>query len=56
MTGVQTCALPISSEWLGSRTMIPFVVLPHTVGSVPGADNLFALFDVMVKTLTEAKP
>ena len=45
-----------ASEWLGSRTMIPFVVLPHTVGSVPGADNLFALFDVMVKTLTEAKP
>jgi zinc/manganese transport system substrate-binding protein len=45
-----------ASEWLGSRTMIPFVVLPHTVGSVPGADTLFGMFDVMVKTLTEVKP
>jgi zinc/manganese transport system substrate-binding protein len=44
-----------ASEWLGSRTMIPYVVLPHTVGSVPGADTLFGMFDVMVKTLTEAK-
>jgi zinc/manganese transport system substrate-binding protein len=44
-----------ASEWLGSRTMIPYVVLPHTVGAVPGADDLFGLFDVMVKTLTEAK-
>jgi zinc/manganese transport system substrate-binding protein len=45
-----------ASEWLGSRTMIPYVVLPHTVGSVPGADSLFGMFDVMVKTLLEAKP
>jgi hypothetical protein len=35
--------------------MIPYVVLPHTVGSVPGADNLFKMFDVLVKTLLEAK-
>ena len=45
-----------ASEWLGSRTMIPYVVLPHTVGSVPGADDLFRMFDVLVKTLLEAKP
>jgi zinc/manganese transport system substrate-binding protein len=44
-----------ASEWLGSRTMIPYVVLPHTVGSVPGADDLFKMFDVLVKTLLEAK-
>jgi zinc/manganese transport system substrate-binding protein len=45
-----------ASEWLGSRTMIPYVVLPHTVGSVPGSDDLFKMFDVLVKTLLEAKP
>jgi zinc/manganese transport system substrate-binding protein len=45
-----------ASEWLGSRTMISYVVLPHTVGSVPGADDLFKMFDVLVKTLLEAKP
>lgn len=44
-----------ASEWLGSRTSIPHVVLPHTVGSVPGADDLFGMFDVMVRTLTEAR-
>ena len=45
-----------ASEWLAGRTSIPYVVLPHTVGSVPGADDLFKMFDVMVKTLLEAKP
>ena len=45
-----------ASEWLAGRTSIPAVVLPHTVGSVPGADDLFAMFDVIVKTLTEAHP
>jgi zinc/manganese transport system substrate-binding protein len=44
-----------ASEWLGSRTQIPYVVLPHTVGSVPGANDLFGMFDVMVKTLVEVK-
>lgn len=42
-----------ASEWLAGRTDIPYVVLPHTVGSVPGADDLFSLFDVIVQTLTE---
>jgi len=44
-----------ASEWLGGRTSIPYVVLPHTVGSTPGADDLFGMFDVIVKTLLEAK-
>lgn len=46
---------PKSSEWLGSRTQIPYVVVPHTVGSVPGANDLFGMFDAMVKILLEAK-
>ena len=45
-----------ASEWLAGRTSIPNVVLPHTVGSVPGADDLFGMFDVIVKTLSEARP
>lgn len=44
-----------ASEWLAARTSIPYVVLPHTVGSVPGADDLVGMFDVMVKTLLEAR-
>jgi zinc/manganese transport system substrate-binding protein len=44
-----------ASEWLGTRTQIPYVVLPHTVGSVPGAADLFGMFDVTVKTLLEVK-
>jgi zinc/manganese transport system substrate-binding protein len=45
-----------ASEWLAGRTSIPYVVLPHTVGSVPGADDLFGMFDVIVTTLSEAQP
>jgi len=45
-----------ASEWLAARTSIPYVVLPHTVGSVPGADDLFGMFDVIVKTLSEPRP
>jgi zinc/manganese transport system substrate-binding protein len=44
-----------ASEWLGGRTSIPYVVLPHTVGSVAGAEDLFGMFDVIVKTLSEAR-
>ncbi len=40
-----------ASEWLAGKTSIPYAVLPHTVGSVPGTDDLFGIFDVMVKTL-----
>ena len=45
-----------ASEWLAGRTSIPYVVLPHTVGSVPGADDLFGMFDVIVRTLSETHP
>ena len=44
-----------ASEWLGGRTSIPYVVLPHTVGSTFGADDLFGMFETIVKTLSEAK-
>ena len=43
-----------TSEWLSERTGIPPVVLPHTVGSVEGADDLFSMFDVMIDRLVEA--
>jgi zinc/manganese transport system substrate-binding protein len=42
-----------ASQWLSDRTSIPYVVLPHTVGSVDGANDLFGMFDVLVKTLLE---
>ena len=45
-----------ASEWLSGRTGIAEVALPHTVGSVAGADDLFGLFDVIVQTLIEAVP
>jgi zinc/manganese transport system substrate-binding protein len=44
-----------ASEWLAGRTSIPSIVLPHTVGSLPGTDDLFGMFDVMVKTLLEVR-
>lgn len=43
-----------ASEWLAERTGIPHIVLPHTVGSVPAADDLFAMFDVIVAALVDA--
>ena len=44
-----------ASKWLSDRISAPYVVLPHTVGSVDGADDLFGMFDVLVKTLLEAR-
>ena len=41
------------SDWLSERTGIPAVVLPHTIGSVEGVDDLFDLFDVMLDRLLE---
>jgi zinc/manganese transport system substrate-binding protein len=43
-----------ASEWLTERTGIPHVVLPHTPGSVPGAEDLFGMFEVIVASLVEA--
>jgi len=42
------------SDWLSHRTDIPAIVLPHTVGSVEGADDLFGVFDQLVARLKEA--
>ena len=41
------------SHWLSDRTEIPAVVVPHTVGSVDGTEDLFGFFDVMLDTLLE---
>jgi zinc/manganese transport system substrate-binding protein len=42
------------SKWLSERSGIPAIVLPHCVGSTPGATDLFAMFDDMVSRLLEA--
>jgi zinc/manganese transport system substrate-binding protein len=41
------------ATWLSDRTGIPATVVPHTVGSVEGADDLFGMFDVMLARLAE---
>jgi zinc/manganese transport system substrate-binding protein len=43
------------SMWLTDRTNIPNVILPHTIGSVEGVDDLFSLFDVLIGRLLEYK-
>jgi zinc/manganese transport system substrate-binding protein len=43
-----------ASDWLSSRTGIKAIVLPHTVGSVLEAKDLFAMFDVIVARLNAA--
>jgi zinc/manganese transport system substrate-binding protein len=45
---------PRASEWLASRTGAPVIVLPHTVGSMAGADDLFSMFEVLVQRLLAA--
>ena len=45
-----------ASDWLSERTGVPAVVLPHAPGAVPGADDLFAMFDILIDTLLETKP
>ena len=44
-----------ASDWLSGRTGVKAIVLPHTVGSVPGTDTLAAMFDVMIARLLEAQ-
>jgi len=44
-----------ASDWLSGRTGVKAIVLPHTVGSVPGTDTLFSMFDVIVARLREAQ-
>jgi zinc/manganese transport system substrate-binding protein len=40
-----------ASDWLSSRTGAPAVVLPQTVGAVPGADDLFSWFETILDRL-----
>lgn len=42
---------PQASKWLHSRTSIPVVELPYTVGGNAAATNLFGLFDSTVNKL-----
>ncbi len=42
------------AEWLASKSGLPIVELPFTVGGIPGADDLFGLFDVTVQRLVDA--
>ncbi len=41
------------AEWLTSQTGVPAVVLPQTVGAVSGSDDLFSLFDTIVRRLND---
>ncbi len=45
---------PRPAEWLASKSGLPIVELPFTVGGVPGTDDLFSLFEVTVERLVEA--
>jgi zinc/manganese transport system substrate-binding protein len=45
---------PRASDWLSQRANIPAVVLPSTVGGSEGAQDLFGLFDVIIRKLLEA--
>ena len=46
-----------AADWLHSRTAIPVVVLPYTVGGDPKSTNLFGLFDATInKLLTVIEP
>ena len=44
------------SEWLSGRAGIPALVLPHTVGAVEGADDLFAVYEIMLDRLEGVAP
>lgn len=44
-----------ASDWLAGRTGVKGIVIPHTVGSVPGTDRLTQMFDVMIARLLEAQ-
>ena len=43
---------PKPSDWLHEQTGQTVVVLPHTVGAVPGTDDLFGLFDEITRRLS----
>ncbi len=39
-----------TAEYISSKTGIPYVILPHDVGSLPNIKNLFDLFDHIVRS------
>ena len=42
-----------ASKWLSTRTKIPTIVLPYTVGGSDTATDLFGLFDDTIAKLIE---
>lgn len=42
------------SAWLQAQTGTPTVVLPQTVGAVPGSDQWFSFFETIIGRLTES--
>lgn len=42
---------PRPAEWLATRTGLPAVVMPYTVGGSPAATDLFGLFDETIRRL-----
>ena len=45
---------PQPSQWLAERATIPAILLPGTVGGLPGTDTLFGVFDVTIAELLKA--
>lgn len=45
-----------ASKWLATRTGVPAVVVPQTVGAVDGADDLFSWFDTILDRLGAPAP
>ena len=45
---------PRPSEWLSQRAGIPAVLLPSTVGGTEEAEDLFGLFDDIIRRLLKA--
>jgi len=43
-----------SAEWLASKTNIPLVTLPYTVGGLDNVNDLFSMFDTSINLLLEA--
>ncbi len=46
---------PKPMNWLRAQTGVPTVELPYTVGGAPDVDDLYALFDVTIDRLLEAR-
>lgn len=42
-----------ATEWIARRSGVPAAVLPHTVGAIADADDLFGLFDSLLDILLE---